>query len=266
MSRIHPTAIVDAGAKVADDVEVGPYSIIGGDVTIGARTVLRSHVVIEGWTQIGEDCEIYPTAYLGGPPQHAGHKGERTGLILGDRNLIREQVTMHCGTAMGRGVTRVGSDGLFYAGAHVAHDCIVDDKVILGHGATLGGHVHVGEFAILGGISAVHQYSRVGRHSNIGGLAAVTKDIIPFGSAWGNHAHLEGLNLIGLKRRGFSRATINTMLSAFSTLFVETAINTFQERVAEVADSYADSPEVIEIIDFIRADNNRPLCLPQRDV
>ncbi len=266
MTRIHPTAIVDPGAQIADDVEIGPYSIVGGDVTIGARTVLRSHVVIEGWTVLGEDCEVYPTAYLGGPPQHAGHKGERTQLLLGDRNLIREQVTMHCATSFGRGVTRVGSDCMFYAGAHVAHDCIVEDRVILGHGATLGGHVRVGEFALLGGISAIHQHTRVGRHSNIGGLAAVTKDIIPYGSAWGNHAHLEGLNLIGLKRRGFSRQTIQVMLSAFSVLFAEQTINTFQERIDEVSDTYTDSPEVMEIIDFIRADAGRPLCLPQRDV
>src|SRR5512141_887748 len=159
MPKIHPTALVESGAQIADDVEIGPYCIIGPDVTIGARTVLRSHVIIEGWTRIGEDCDIYPTAYLGGPPQHAGYKGERTGLVVGDRNQIREQVTMHCGTAFGRGVTRVGSDALFYTGAHVAHDCVVEDRVILSHGATLGGHVHVAEFAIIGGLAAVHQHA-----------------------------------------------------------------------------------------------------------
>lgn len=264
MPTIHPTALVEAGAVLGEDVEVGPYCIVGGTVTIGARTRLRSHVVIEGVTVIGEDCDIFPNAYLGGPPQHAAHKGEATRLVVGDRNLIREQVTMHCGTALGRGVTQVGSDCLFYVGAHVAHDCIVEDHVILVNNATLGGHVRIGEYAIMGGLSAAHQYTRIGRHSNIGGLAAVTKDIIPFGSAWGNHAHLEGLNLVGLKRRGFSRPTINTMLSAFGVLFAEQG--TFQERIADVSEAYGDSSEVMEIIDFIRADSNRPLCLPQRDV
>ena len=264
MSAIHPTALVEAGAVLGADVEIGPYCIIGANVRIGDRTRLRSHVVIEGLTEIGEDCDIFPHAYLGGPPQHAAHKGEPTRLVVGNRNLIREQVTMHCGTVMGRGVTQVGSDCLFYVGAHVAHDCIVEDHVILVNNATLGGHVRIGEYAIMGGLSAAHQYTRIGRHSNIGGLAAVTKDIIPFGSAWGNHAHLEGLNLVGLKRRGFSRPTINTMLSAFGVLFAEQ--QTFQERIADASEAYGDSPEVMEIIDFIRADASRPLCLPQRDV
>jgi UDP-N-acetylglucosamine acyltransferase len=266
MPKIHPTAIVEPSAIIGEDVEIGPYCIVGPDVSIGARTRMRSHVVVEGWTQIGEDNDIYPNAYLGGPPQHAGYKGERTQLIVGDRNLIREQVTMHCGTPFGRGVTTVGSDCLFFLGAHVAHDCIVEDHVILVNNATLGGHVRIGEYAIMGGLSAAHQYTRIGRHSNIGGLAAVTKDIIPFGSAWGNHAHLEGLNLVGLKRRGFARPTIQTMLSAFSVLFAEQGITTFQERIAEVSEAYTEAPEVMEIIDFIRADAGRPLCLPQRDV
>jgi UDP-N-acetylglucosamine acyltransferase len=263
MSRIHPTAIVAGSAALAEDVEVGPYCIIGDQVTIGARTQLKSHVVIDGVTEIGEDCVIHPFAHLGGPPQHTAHKGELTRLVIGDRNLIREQATMHCGTAAGRGVTTVGSDSIFYVGAHVAHDCIVGDNVTLINNATLGGHVVVQDFAIIGGLAAVHQFIRIGRYSFIGGCAAVTKDIIPYGSAWGNHAHLEGLNLVGLKRRGFSRDQIKELRAAYRMLFADEG--TLQERVEDVARVFAGSEEVREVIEFIQADSSRPLCLPHVD-
>jgi UDP-N-acetylglucosamine acyltransferase len=263
MSNIHPTAIVAAGAVLADDVEIGPYSTVGPNVTLGPRVRLISHVVVEGHTEIGEDCVVHPFAYLGGPPQHTAYRGEPTRLVVGARNLIREYATMHVGTAQGRGVTTVGSDGLFFTQSHVAHDCVVDDHVILSHAATLGGHVTVAEYAIIGGLAAVHQYSRVGRHVNVGGLAAVTKDVIPFGSVWGNHAHLEGLNLVGLKRRGFPRETINDLRAAYRLLFADEG--TLQERVEDVARVFASSPEVSEIIEFIQADSARPLCLPHVD-
>jgi UDP-N-acetylglucosamine acyltransferase len=263
MAKIHPTAIVAGGAVLGDDVEVGPYCILGEHIQIGARTRLASNVVVEGHTVIGEDCVLHPFACLGGPPQHLAYKGEPTRLVVGDRNVIREYATMHIGTPGGRGVTTVGSDGFFMAQAHVAHDCIVDDHVVLAHAATLGGHVHVAEYAIVGGLAAVHQYSRVGRHVIVGGLAAVTKDVIPFGSVWGNHAHLEGLNLIGLKRRGFSRDVINDLRAAYRLLFADEG--TLQERIDDVARVFATSSEVMEIIDFIRADAARPLCLPHVD-
>ena len=166
-------------------------------------------------------------------------------------------------TVQGRGVTKVGSDGLFMAGSHVAHDCIVGDNVVLANCATLGGHVHMADFVFMGGLAACHQYSRIGRYSFIGGLAAVTKDVIPFGSVWGNHAHLEGLNLVGLRRRGFSRETINELRAAYRLLFADEG--TFQERLADAAQAHGDSAEVMEIIDFIQADANRPLCLPHVD-
>jgi len=263
MTQIHPTAIVAPGAVLGEEVEIGPYCIVGEHVKLGDRTRLISHVVIEGWTQVGEDCVLHPFACLGSPPQHLAYKGEPTRLVVGDRNIVREHVTMHLGTPGGRGVTTVGSDGFFMAQAHIAHDCIVADRVILAHGATLGGHVKVDEFAIVGGLAAVHQYSRVGRHVNIGGLAAVTKDVIPFGSVWGNHAHLEGLNLVGLKRRGFTRDVINDLRAAYRLLFADEG--TLQERIDDVARVFANSAEVMEIIDFIRADAARPLCLPHAD-
>jgi UDP-N-acetylglucosamine acyltransferase len=264
MTKIHDTAIVDARAVLGADVEIGPYSIVGPDVRLGDRVKVRSHAIVEGHTEIGDDCEIHAFASIGAAPQHAAHKGEPTRLVIGARNLIREHVTMHCGTAGGRAVTTIGSDGLFYVGCHVAHDCIVGDHVILTNGATLGGFVVVEDYVIMGGLSAAHQHTRIGRHAFIGGMAGVNHDVIPFGSVWGNHAHLEGLNLVGLKRRGFAREQINTLRAAYRMLFAEEG--TFQERLEDTIYAYSGSPEVMEIIDFIRADANRPLTMPQREI
>lgn len=262
--EVHPTAIVAKGAELADGVSIGPYSIIGENVKIGARTQLLSHVVVEGHTRIGEDCTIRNFSNLGGVPHHTAYQGEPTELVIGDRNKIWEHVTMHIGTVQAGGVTTVGDDGMFMATSHVGHDCTVGDNVILAHSATLGGHVDIGDFVMVSGLAAVHQYCRVGRYSFIGGLAAVTKDVIPYGLVWGNHAHLEGLNLVGLKRRDFTRETISALRSAYRLLFAEEG--TFQERIEDTAATFGDSAPVMEIIDFIRADSSRPLCLPEREV
>jgi UDP-N-acetylglucosamine acyltransferase len=237
---------------------------VGPKARIGPRTRLKSHVVIEGSTEIGADNEIWPFAVLGGPPQHTAYKGEDTRLVIGERNVIREHATMNLGTVNGGGVTRVGSDGFYMIESHVGHDCVVGDHVILIKQATLGGHCLIDDFVIVGGLAAIHQFCRVGRYAFIGGLAAVVKDVIPYGSVWGNHAHLEGLNLVGLKRRGFSREAINTLRAAYRLLFADEG--TFQERLEDTAQTFGESPEVMEIIDFIRADASRPLCLPEREV
>jgi UDP-N-acetylglucosamine acyltransferase len=260
MATVHPTAQVAPGAALGEGAEVGPYCVLGPGAVLGPRVRLVSHVVIEGVTEIGEDTVVHPFAVLGGAPQHLAHRGEPTRLVIGARNVIREHVTMHTGTVMGGGVTTVGSDGLFMVGSHVAHDCVVGDHVVFANNATLGGHVQLADYVFMGGLSAVHQHSRIGRYAFIGGLAAVTRDVIPFGSVWGNKAQLEGLNLVGLKRRGFSRETINDLRSAYRLLFAPEG--TFQERLDDVARVFANSPEVGEIVDFIRADANRPLCLP----
>ncbi len=263
VTLVHSTALVDPAARLGEGVVVGPFSIVGPDVRLGDGVRLASHVIVEGHTDIGEGCVIHPFATLGGPPQHAGHKGEPTRLVVGARNVIREHVTMHCGTVMGRGVTTVGSDGLFMVGVHIAHDCDVGDHVTLVNNATLGGHVRIEDHVIMGGLSAAHQYIRIGRHAFVGGMAGVNHDVIPFGNVWGNHAHLEGLNLVGLKRRGFSRDAINTLRAAYRLLFAEEG--TFQERLDDTAAAYAHSAQVMEIIDFIRADSNRPLTTPKRE-
>jgi UDP-N-acetylglucosamine acyltransferase len=264
MTKIHPTAIVGAGAELHDDVEIGAYCIIGDRVKIGAGTNIQSHVVIEGVTELGENNVVHPFAVLGGPPQHTAYNDEHTRLVIGDRNLIREHVTMHTGTPSGRAITKVGSDGFFMASSHVGHDSTVGDHVTMAHGAVLGGHAKIDDFVILGGLSAVHQNCRVGRYAFVGGCAAVAKDVIPYGSAWGNHAHLEGLNLIGLKRQGFTREVVNDLRTAYRMLFADEG--TFQERVEDVARVFAGSERVREIIDFIQADAARPLCLPHAEV
>ncbi len=258
--NIHPSALVDAKAEIGEGVEIGPYCIVGPHVTLHSGVKLLHHVVIEGHTEIGEDSVVSSFASLGGPPQHLAHKGEPTRLVIGKRNSIREHVTMNAGTVMGGGVTTVGDDGLFMVGSHVAHDCVVGNHVVFANNATLGGHVHMGDYVFMGGLSAVHQHTRIGRQAFIGGLAAVTKDVIPFGSVWGVYAHLEGLNLVGLKRRGFTRDRIKDLRAAYRLLFAPEG--TFQERLEDVARVFAASADVREIVEFIRADANRPLCLP----
>ena len=262
--QVHPTALVAEGAQLADGVSIGPFCVVGERARIGEGTRLLSHVVIEGRTTLGAGNVVHAFAALGGPPQHLAYAGEETELVIGDQNIIREHATMNLGTVRGGGVTRVGSNGYFMIESHVGHDCQVGDNVILTKQATLGGHCLIGDYVIVGGLAAVHQFTRVGRHAMVGGLAAVVKDVIPYGSVWGNHAHLEGLNLVGLKRRGFSRERINTLRAAYRLLFADEG--TFQERLADAAETYAASPEVMALIAFILAAANHPLCLPQREV
>jgi len=257
---IHPTAIVDAGARLAEGVEVGPWCTVGPGVVLHEDVRLVSHVVIQQDTTVGARTVIHPFAVIGGDPQHGGYKGEAVTLEIGSDNLIREHCTFNRGTPQGVGVTRVGSNGLFMTGAHVGHDAVVGDNVVMANNATLGGHARIGSKVFLGGLCAVHQNGRVGQGAIVGGLAAVTRDVIPYGSAWGNHARLHGLNLIGLKRKGYGKDAIRRLLAAYRDLFE--GGGTFGERVDAVASDYADLPEIMEIIAFIREDGKRPLCLP----
>jgi UDP-N-acetylglucosamine acyltransferase len=258
---IHPTAIVHPKAKLGLKVSIGPYCTVGADVEIGDRVTLVSHVVVEGRTSIGEDTLVFPFASLGQPPQDLKYKGEPSFLKIGARNRIREQVTMNLGTEGGGMVTQVGDDGLFMVGAHVAHDCIVGNKVIMANNATLGGHVTLGDYAFIGGISAVHQFVRIGAHAWIGGMTGVERDVIPFGQALGDRARLTGLNLVGLERRGFSRSDIQSMREAFDRLFGPDGI--LADRVDEVARAFASNPHVTQIVEFIRAKSSRGLCQPR---
>ncbi|MDP1631870.1 MAG: acyl-ACP--UDP-N-acetylglucosamine O-acyltransferase [Caulobacter sp.] len=264
MTLIHPTAIVDKAAQLDSSVEIGPYCIVGAGATLARGVRLLSHAIVEGVTEIGEDCVLHPFACLGGAPQHSAHRGEPTRVVVGPRNVFREHVTVHAGTAGGRAVTTIGADGLFMVSTHIGHDCVIGDKVTMAPSVAVGGHVTVSDFVFLGGLAAIHQYTRVGRHAFVGGGGIVTKDVIPYGSVWGNHAHLEGLNLIGLKRRGFTRDQISTLRAAYRLLFADEG--TFQERLDDVTATYAGVAEIMEIVAFIRVDASRPLCLPAREV
>jgi UDP-N-acetylglucosamine acyltransferase len=261
MSAIHPTAIVDPGAELGADVTIGPWCLVEAGAVIGDGCRLRNNVTICAGTTLGARCDVHAYAVLGGPPQDLSYKGEPTTLVIGADCTMREHVTMNRGTARSRGVTTVGPGGYFMAASHVAHDCIVGEKAIFANNATLGGHVTIGEQVIMGGLSAVHQNTRVGRHAFGGGLAAVVADVIPYGSVVGVHAHLAGLNVIGLKRRGFSREQIHDMRAAYRLLFAEEG--TLQERLEDVAQLFAHRAEAMEIVDFVRAESARPLCLPR---
>ncbi|MCR6632099.1 MAG: acyl-ACP--UDP-N-acetylglucosamine O-acyltransferase [Magnetospirillum sp.] len=260
MPNIHPTALVDSKARVADTATIGPFCVVGPDVELADRVELLSHVVVAGITSIGEGTRIFPFASIGHQPQDLKYKGEPSSLTIGRNCQIREHVTMNPGTEGGGMVTKVGDNCLFMASAHVAHDCILGNNVIMANNATLAGHVVVGDFAFLGGLSAVHQFVRIGKHAMIGGMSGVEADVIPFGIVIGNRAHLNGLNIVGLKRRGFSREDIHTLRNAYRLLFAPEG--TLQERVEDVAEQYKANAAVMEVVEFIRADSSRQLCTP----
>ena len=263
MPTIHPTAVVEDGAQLAGSVEIGAYCIVGPEVALAEGVVLHAHVVIGGRTRVGPKTEIYPFASIGQPPQDLKYKGEPSELIIGANNVIREYATMHPGTAHGGMVTRVGSNGLFMVGSHIAHDCTVGDHVVMANNASLAGHVEVGDYAIFGGLSAVHQFVRIGRHAMIGGLSAVVSDVIPYGSVTGERARLSGLNIVGLKRRGFSRDDIHHLRTAYRLLFAQEG--TMGERIADVSDMYAEHTAIMEIVDFINSDSSRAVCQPRAE-
>ena len=260
MTNIHPTAVIAPAAQIADSVEIGPYCVVGANVTLGARVRLISHAVIDGNTTVGDGTVIYPFASIGHRPQDLKYKGEASRLVIGRENQIREHVSMNPGTEGGGMVTRVGDHCLFMVGAHVAHDCLIGDHVILVNNVALGGHVEIGDFAIIGGNSAVHQFVRIGKQVMVGGMTGVENDVIPYATVTGNRAHLSGLNLVGLKRRGFSREDIHELRTAYRLLFAPEG--TMVERLEEVAAQFKDCAPVMEIVDFIRANSTRSVCQP----
>lgn len=260
-SSIHSTAIVDPSARLGEGVKVGPFCTIGPHVQLGAGCELISHVVVTGHTSIGPRTRIFPFASIGHAPQDLRYKGEPTTLTVGADCIIREGVTINVGTPHGRGSTVVGDRCFILAHAHIAHDCQVGSNVIMTNNAMIAGHCKVGDFAILGGGVGVHQFVRIGPHAFIGGLSAVENDVIPYGMVLGNRAYLHGLNIIGLKRRGFSREQIHDLRRAYRLLFADEG--TLAERVADVAEEFAKHPTVHEILDFIRGNGDRALCTPR---
>lgn len=263
MTDIHATALVANGASIGDGVVIGPYCVVGPEVKLADGVRLVSHVVVSGRTSIGPNSHIYPFASIGQPPQDMKYKGEPSMLEIGANNIIREHVTMNPGTAGGGMVTRVGNNCLFMVAAHVAHDCVVGNHVVFANNATLGGHVHVGDYVILGGLAAVHQFCRIGRHAMVGGMSGVEQDVIPYGSVIGNRARLAGLNVVGLKRRGFSRAEVATLRKAYRLLFAEEG--SMAERLNDATEMYKDNEPVMEIVDFIRGESSRSICQPRTE-
>jgi UDP-N-acetylglucosamine acyltransferase len=263
MTKIHPSAVIERGAKVHDSVEVGPFCVVGANVELQEGVKLVNHVCVDGHTTIGKGTMVYPFASLGQPPQSLAYKGEDTKLIIGANNIIREHVTMNPGTAKGGAMTKVGDNCMFMADSHVAHDCIVGSNCVFANNAMVGGHVVVEDFVWLGGGAAVHQFSRIGKHAFVGGMAGLEGDLIPYGSVMGNRAYLAGLNLVGLKRRGFTREQIHELRNAYRLMFAQEG--TFQERLADVAELFANNGEVMDIVNFVRSGGSRPLCMPNRE-
>jgi len=259
---IHPTAVVDPKARIGEDVHIGPYCVIGADVTLGDRVRLLSHVVIDGHSSLGADCEVHPFAVLGHPPQHTRYQGEASTLEIGHHCVIREHVTMHPGTAIDSMTTRIGNHGLFLVGAHVAHDCVVGDHAIFANNASLGGHAKIGHHVMMGGFATVQQWCRVGDHAMVASQTAVDSDVIPFAIAVGNRAGLTGINVIGLSRRGFDEDSIAALRALYRELFRGEGV--FRDRLAAARAAHGGNPEAAEIFAFIDAAGRNGVCQAAR--
>ena len=260
MANIHATAVVDPSAKLGTNVEIGPFCVIGPDVELGDGVVVHSHAVITGRTTLGPECKVFPFASISQAPQDVKFHGESSTLTIGAKTIIREHATVNPGTEGGHMSTKVGSNCLLMIGAHVAHDCEVGNSVTLVNGATLGGHVTIGDGAIIGGLSAVHQFVRIGAYAFIGGMSGITADVIPFGMAIGNRANLCGLNIVGLKRKGFPRDQIHELRQAYRMLF--STEGTLKERLEDVESMFSTNPLTKQVIEFIKTQSDRQFCVP----
>ena len=248
---IHPTAIISPDSEIAKGVKIGPYAVVGPEVEIGPETEIGPHAVIEGHTRLGEKIKVFQFTSIGAPPQDLKYAGEPTRVEIGDQTIIREFVTVHCGTQGGGGITRVGKQCMLMAYCHVAHDCQVGDSVIMANGVTLGGHVEIGECAIIGGLSAIHQFCRIGAHAFLGGMSGVNKDIPPYVKYWGQRDHLYGLNLVGLRRQGLSKEVIDALKEAYRIIFQGS--DTVGDALDVVESRFGAIPEVKRFTEFIRS-------------
>ena len=263
MAKIHPTALVEDGATLGDGVEIGPFCHIGARVTLGGGVRLLSHVTIAGITSIGARTMVHSHAALGGEGQIRGNDFTDGRLEIGADCVLREMVSMNVGSRKGGGVTTIGARGYFMAKSHVGHDCHVGDDVTFANSVALGGHSQIGDRVIFGGLSAVQQFCRVGAGAMVGGLTGINRDVIPYAMAFGDHAELAGLNLIGLKRRGLTKDAINALRGAFRAIFYGKD-GSIESRARDAKSRWPDVTEVGEIVDFILADAKQPLCLARR--
>jgi UDP-N-acetylglucosamine acyltransferase len=259
--KIHPTAIVEDGATIGAGTTIGPYSIIGPEVVIGADNELMSHVIVTGVTTLGDRNRIWPFASVGSQPQDLKFAGERTELVIGSDNMIRESTSFNPGTEGGGGLTKIGNHNLFMLGTHVGHDCMVGDRIVLANSSGLAGHCIIDDGVIVGGLSATHQFIRMGRGSMVGGCSMARKDVIPFGTVIGEDTRLMGLNIVGLKRRGIEKGDLRTLLAAYRAIF-ESDEGTLLERAQATKDAYPENAYVQEITDFMLAESNRSFATP----
>lgn len=259
MGDIHPSAVIEDGAQIDPSASVGPFCVIGAQTVLHADVVVKSHAIVTGQTEVGVGTTIFPFAVIGEIPQDLKFKGEASRLVIGKRNRIREHVTMNCGTQGGGGVTKIGDDGLFMAGCHIAHDAILGDRVIVVNSAAVAGHCIIEDDVIIGGLSGIHQFVRIGRGAIIGAVTMVTNDVIPYGLVQAPRGVLDGLNLVGLKRRGVARADITALRAAFQML--AQGEGTFHDRARRLGDE-TTSDYVREIVDFVMADTGRHFLTP----
>ena len=256
---IHKSSIIHQNAKVSASAEIGPYVLIGPNVSIDANVVVHSHVNISGNTTIGEGCKIFPFASIGNDPQDLKYNGEKTKLIIGKNNTIREYVTINPGTIGGGGTTTIGNNCLFMISSHIAHDCTIGNNVIIANNVPIGGHGIIDDDVIIGGNAAVHQFTRIGKMAMIGGMTGVTTDVIPYGLSLGNRNYLEGINLIGLRRKNISNKDILELTSAYKEIF---KTNNLKENLNKLNGEFKENKLVNDIIDFINKDKKRPICTP----
>lgn len=259
-AQVHPSAVIEDGAVIGAHTSIGPFSVIGPEVRIGADVVLKSHVVVTGLTEIGDGTSVFPGAVIGEIPQDLKFRGEKTRLVVGRRNRIREGVTMNTGTDGGGGITRVGDDNLFMTGAHVGHDVHVGNRVVLANQVALAGHCVIEDDVIIGGLSGIHQFVRIGRGAIVGAVTMVAKDVIPYGLVQAARGELDGLNLVGLKRRGLDRDAISAMRGAYREL--AKGEGAFLERARRLQET-ADNPQVREIAEFVLGPSERSFLTPR---
>ena len=257
---IHKTAIVDPKASISNNVQIGPYSIIGPDVEIGENTKIQSHVSIVGITKIGIGNKIYPFASIGNNPQDMKYKGEKTKLIIGDENTIREYATINPGTIQGGGVTKIGNKNLIMIGAHIAHDCVLGNEIVIANNAAIAGHAEIDDNVILGGNCGVHQFTRIGKMAMVGGMTGVSRDIIPYGLSTGNRNILKGINIVGLRRLNIPNKEIIYLTDAYKNIF---KTENFRENLNKLNINSKKNKLVNDIIEFIKKDKKRPICTPE---
>ena len=257
---IHPTAIVDSKSKISNDVDIGPYCIIGPEVEIASNTKLHSHISIKGNTKIGRNNELFPFVSIGTSPQDLKYKGEKNSIIIGDNNKIREYVNINPGTSQGGTITKLGSDNLLMVYCHIAHDCNIGNGVVLANNVQVGGHVTIEDQAIIGGSCAIHQFSRIGHLAMVGGMTGVLSDVIPYGLSFGNRNNLVGLNLIGLRRAKISNENIKILQKFYNLVFCN---QNFRSNIDNLDTDIKDNKYIKIIIDFINSDKKRPISVPE---